>query len=521
MGNTRIYRKMANINFDSDLGVINEGQRKMEAWKNPIMVSGEVMSGDILNVSNEVNVIETKSAYEIDVFSLVNVKRRKSIIVLDTKEYRPSETASWKKLLKMLQLSAVIHGVTLGVEKGGMHNGYFILHCKRGRLCRKAVRDRRNHISEVSGVADYARHKEIRRNRSSEKRSGVRPPHHMTSTRHATELSDCCKMRLTVNINAALDIYYISSGCGNPFHNNHPKLRTEEVVNGSSLADATTVFLRDEMRNANAPTTIMRQVIRNQSGMQYQRGFFRNRIPTNVLNAGTSADRLLSYLSSVDYMKYVALYDNLSSPNLHSVRRNYRSNNRRRMVIEGVVRDYNGELTTFAVNNDDSNGLVMQNDMETEVRLLHEQMTCSRTGKILLAVSWCTKQMSRAFHMFPEVCSWDVTMGTNAERRGMLIGCVYNSSFKSVPMTFTFMPNLRRWAFQWVARRAVPMLHSAEVTNEVQVMLFDEDENEISAFGNVPGSYANASARVCYFHRGTLKLQSLYKNLRRSHNVNG
>ena len=58
---------------------------------------------------------------------------------------------------------------------------------------------------------------------------------------------------------------------GNPFHNSHPKLRPDEVVNGSGLADATTGFLHDEMRNANAPTTIMRQVIRNQSGMQYQR----------------------------------------------------------------------------------------------------------------------------------------------------------------------------------------------------------------------------------------------------------
>ena len=86
-------------------------------------------------------------------------------------------------------------------------------------------------------------------------------------------------------------------------------------------------------------------------------------------------------------------------------------------------------------------------------------------------------------------------------------------------MTFKFMPNLRRWAFQWVARHAVPMLHSAEVKNQVQVLLFDEDDNEISSFNNVPGLYTNVSPRACYFHRGTLKLQSLHKNLQRNHNV--
>ena len=129
--------------------------------------------------------------------------------------------------------------------------------------------------------------------------------------------------------------------------------------------------------------------------------------------------------------------------------------------------------------------------MENEVELLHEKMTCSRTGRILLAVSWCTKEMSREFRMFPEVCSWDVTMGKNAKRRGLLIGCAYNSCFKSIPIVFSFMPNLRRWKFQWVARCALPMLHLKEVTNKIQVMLFDEDYNEIFEFDNVSGLYQN------------------------------
>ena len=52
-------------------------------------------------------------------------------------------------------------------------------------------------------------------------------------------------------------------------------------------------------------------------------------------------------------------------------------------------------------------------------------------------------------------------------------------------------------------------------------MLFDEDDNEISAFTNVPGLYQKSKTRICWFHRGTLKLQSLYRNLRQSKNEHG
>ena len=52
-------------------------------------------------------------------------------------------------------------------------------------------------------------------------------------------------------------------------------------------------------------------------------------------------------------------------------------------------------------------------------------------------------------------------------------------------------------------------------------MLFDEDDNEISAFIKVPGLYQKAKKRICWFHRGTLKFQSLYRNLRQSKNERG
>ena len=95
-----------------------------------------------------------------------------------------------------------------------------------------------------------------------------------------------------------------------------------------------------------------------------------------------------------------------------------------------------------------------------------------------------------------------------------MIGCHYLSNFKSSPHTFALIPNIRRWSFQWLSHSDVPMLHSAEVTNEIELMLFDEDDNEISAFNNVPGLYQKVKTRICWFGPGTLKLQSLYHNLR-------
>jgi len=83
-------------------------------------------------------------------------------------------------------------------------------------------------------------------------------------------------MKFTVHVNKNLDIYYISSGCGNLFHNNHPQINENEVINASVIATDETLVLRDHMRSGNAPTAVMRQVIANQSGLNYQRGFFRS-----------------------------------------------------------------------------------------------------------------------------------------------------------------------------------------------------------------------------------------------------
>ena len=65
------------------------------------------------------------------------------------------------------------------------------------------------------------------------------------------------------------------------------------------------------------------------------------------------------------------------------------------------------------------------------------------------------------------------------------------------------------------------MLHSENVTNQIKVMLFDEDRNEISAFENTPGLYLNSRSRLCMYHRGKLQLLPLYKHLRRTRNVLG
>ena len=74
-------------------------------------------------------------------------------------------------------------------------------------------------------------------------------------------------------------------------------------------------------------------------------------------------------------------------------------------MIEGSVRDYGGTISTFVLSEEYATDLHSQMDMRTEVEMLHEQITCSRSGKILLEVSWCTKNMSVMFQFFPKVCS--------------------------------------------------------------------------------------------------------------------
>ena len=204
----------------------------------------------------------------------------------------------------------------------------------------------------------------------------------------------------------------------------------------------------------------------------------------------------------------MALYDDLDRSGLHTVTKS------RQRILKVSVNDYNNvevcsDLSLEVPQNSDEE--MDQNNEQVEVTSIEDRMRCSNTGRILLAVAWTTKSLSRFFKMFPEVSSWDVTEKTNTEKRKLFIGLNYDSSGTSNPHTHVFLPSGRRWVFNWGARHAIPILHGSIICKEIKLHLFDEDLNEIIPFENATEVFPNSKIRICWFHRAILKTASFGK----------
>ena len=94
-----------------------------------------------------------------------------------------------------------------------------------------------------------------------------------------------------------------------------------------------------------------------------------------------------------------------------------------------------------------------------ELSSLVDNLTCSYSGRMFLAVVWCHTYESQNFALNPEVCSWDVTEGTNSEKRKLFIGLNYDDKGRTNRHTHIFLPSERKWVFNWIARNAIPNLY--------------------------------------------------------------
>ena len=142
----------------------------------------------------------------------------------------------------------------------------------------------------------------------------------MSTTSQPTDTKQCCGMKFTIHLCISKGFYYIKSGCGIPFHNNHPKIMKNETCQSTRNASQRTMMLRDQLLNANAPNFITRQVITRESGLSSTRAFYDKSFQTPNDVGRTSADRLLNYLSTQYDGKYVALFDVKATRNLQTVR---------------------------------------------------------------------------------------------------------------------------------------------------------------------------------------------------------
>jgi hypothetical protein len=105
--------------------------------------------------------------------------------------------------------------------------------------------------------------------------------------------------------------------------------------------------------------------------------------------------------------------------------------------------------------------------------------------------------------MYPEVMGFDVTNGTNREKRPMARGTLKTSSNKNVPFFNALLPSVASWVFRWIFHDALPRLLPSESLSKLHLILVDDDRNCNSQIDSARELKVlpNGHFRLCKWHK--------------------
>ena len=121
--------------------------------------------------------------------------------------------------------------------------------------------------------------------------------------------------------------------------------------------------------------------------------------------------------------------------------------------------------------------------------------------QLLLAVAWVHKKAITEFKKYPEVVGFDVTYGTNQEKRPLAKGTLINSSSKNIPFFNAILPSQCRWVFHWIFDTAIPNLFPSEYLKKIQLFITDEDPNCYEMIERSRSHYPVYKHRICKWHK--------------------
>ena len=124
-------------------------------------------------------------------------------------------------------------------------------------------------------------------------------------------------------------------------------------------------------------------------------------------------------------------------------------------------------------------------------------MKLNNGQQLLLAVAWVQKKAIIEFQKYPEVVGFDVTYGTNQEKRPLAKGTLINSKKKNIPFFNAILPSQCRWVFYWIFNSAIPNLFPAETLKKIQLFITDEDVNCYQMLAAAQSHYPSHKNRIC------------------------
>ena len=199
-------------------------------------------------------------------------------------------------------------------------------------------------------------------------------------------------------------VFYIKTGLSCPVHSFHHQTDSKEIWALSNSASEKEKTERNTWRNIRGPAAVGERFFHEKMGYSIAHRFFQMS-PEGDPDDKTICDKLCSVLRNSPDFKYTVLY--LDTPDLkhHSNLPDRRRGSSVNMHLHG--NNTTQATTTFPLEE-------MDDQCQIEINSLLEDFTSTESGRMFLAVAWTRKHESTTFKMHPEVCSWDVTKGTNS-----------------------------------------------------------------------------------------------------------
>ena len=294
--------------------------------------------------------------------------------------------------------------------------------------------------------------------------------------------------------------YIRKFGNGCHHHNGHYKLLSTQVKARSSDVETDELERVMNQLKSNIPTNAIQTLLIQQTGINISaaqlRKLRKNCRSCIVMEGDSPAQRLISSLDENPDIEYVAYIAQVSTArDLLTIKKTRKKMDKNAAeVVENTEVDQFSQETTVP----------LKETPQSYAASIVKALSLDGNQQLLLGCCWMSRDQKRYFKMYPTVLGFDVTHGTNAEKRPLGRGVVITPDRKIVTVFNAFLPSEASWVFGWVFKTAVPLLVSNKTTlRGIFNIPTDQDEQCV---GQVNAAIKervipNGNHRICCWHK--------------------
>ena len=304
-------------------------------------------------------------------------------------------------------------------------------------------------------------------------------------------------------------------GCGCHGHVGHIRLAAEDVRFSTTNLDDNVFDRVLRQLDHHIAIPAIRTLLQSETGSTFTDQQIRE-LRANLVIDGTRsspAERLMLFLEKSPDIRFVAMVANNNRQSLITIRASKKDRTRidEFNYPDDPTQDQVDNPTTFAQQAIKALTLADGQTLLLGVAWVTEEGMYHQTLQILIHIvsthqsPFLNSIGAKYFDMYPNVMGFDVTNGTNKEKRPLARGTIKTSNNKNVPFFNALLPSISSWVFRWIFHIALPKLLSTESLENLRLILVDEDyhcNSQIDS-AHAMGKLPNVQYRLCKWHKVT------------------